>query len=203
VVVPKLRTFGRSVLAGPAVVQKFQTFGRSVLVADLKARTFDLSAPVVPVRVPKAQTLDLNGPRLLHRRQVAQHLLLHKDPAMRVARAADIVISLPRVRNPAMRLGQAVGIGTRRMRVRISRHGNRSRRRDLGRPGRGMAERSRLRDKATRASAIARRREGDLGRSERRTRYRYTARPLRAATRQRFLEREKVAPGKPLLQRTA
>ena len=85
---------------------------------------------------------------------------------MRVARAADIVISLPRVRNPAMRLGQAVGIATRRMRVRISRHGNRSKRRDLGRTGRGMAERSRPRDKATRASAIARRGEGDLGRSE-------------------------------------
>jgi hypothetical protein len=184
---PRARTFGRSVLAGPAFVQKLRMFGRSVPVADPKARTFGLSVRadlvvvlkprmfgrsvlVVLVRVPKSQVFGLNGLRLVPRLQVVQRVLVvHNDPATRLAPVAGIVTSLVRVRisrrdsNPAMQLARVQGIGSRLARARISqREDNRSTGRGLGR--RLVPERSPLRDKETRASAIALREEDDLGR---------------------------------------
>jgi hypothetical protein len=91
---------------------------------------------------------------------------------MRLALAAGIVTRLVRVRtnrrdnNPATRTAGVAGIVTRLARVRINRRDNRSRRCDLGRPTRGVAESGPPRDKETRASAIALRGEGDLGKSE-------------------------------------
>jgi hypothetical protein len=188
---PKARTFGLSVLAGPAFVPKLRMFGRSVPVADPKARTFGLSVladlVVVPkprmfgrsvlvvlVRVPKSQAFGLNGLRLVPRLQVVLQrvLVVHNDPATRLAPVAGIVTSPVCVRisrrdnNPAMQLARAEGIGSRLARARISRReDNRSTGRGLGRRRR-VPERSPPRDKETRASAIALGEEDDLGRSE-------------------------------------
>jgi hypothetical protein len=82
---------------------------------------------VVLVRVLKSQALDLNGPRLVPRRQVAQHLLVHKDTALRLARAAGIT-TMVRVRSnrrdsPAMQLVRVPAVSSL-PRVRISRRDN-------------------------------------------------------------------------------
>ena len=155
----------RSVLAGPAVVPKLQMFGRSVLVADPKVQTLGRSVPAGLVVVPKLrmfgrgvlvrpQAFGLNGLPLAPRAQVVQHVqVVHKDLAMQLAPAVGIVTRRARVRanrrnnNPAMQLARAARTVTRLMRVRTSPRGNRH-------------------DKETRASAIALRREGDLGSSE-------------------------------------
>ena len=137
---PNARTFGRSVRVVLVIVLKFPAVLRNAPVRVRSLRIFDRSAPVVLVRVPRPQAFGLNGLRPV-RRKVAQHvLLLHNDLAMRLARAAGIV--------------------TRLVRVRINRRSNRSRRRDLRGPKRGVE-----RDKGTRASAIALRGEGDLASS--------------------------------------
>jgi hypothetical protein len=170
----RARTFGRSVLAGPVVVPKLRTFGRSVLVADPKARTFGRSVLAGPLRVPKSQAFGLNGLRLVPRLLVAQRVLVvHNNPATRLAPAAGIVTSLVRVpiirrdNNPATRLAPAAGIVTSLVRARISRRdNNRSTRRGLGRPRRPVPAHSPPRDKETRASAITLREADDLGRSE-------------------------------------
>ena len=154
---PKARTFGLSVLADLVVVPKLRMFGRSVL--------------VVLVRVPKSQAFGLNGLRLVPRLQVVQRVLVvHNDPATRLAPAAGIVTSLVRVRinrrdsNPAMQLARVEGIGSRLVRARISRRdNNRSTQRGLGR---GVPEHSPPSDKETKASAIALRVEDDLARTE-------------------------------------
>jgi len=164
-VVRKFRMFGPSVLAGPAVVPKLQMFGRSVLVADPKVQTLGRSVPAGLVVVPKLrmfgrgvlvrpQAFGLNGLPLAPRVQVVQHVqVVHKDLAMQLAPAVGIVTRRARVRanrrnnNPAMQLARAARTVTRLVRVRTSPRGNRH-------------------DKETRASAIALRREGDLGSSE-------------------------------------
>jgi hypothetical protein len=136
--------FGRSVRAVQVAVPKFRVVVRNAPVRVRSLRTFDRSAR----RVPKSQAFDLNGLRLVLRiRGVQRVLVVHIDPAMRLARAAGIV--------------------TRPVRVRSNRRdNNRSRQRALGRLGRGAAERSPPRDKVTRASAIALTGEDDLAGSE-------------------------------------
>jgi hypothetical protein len=131
-------------------------FDRSVLVADQRRQAFDL-----------------HGLRLVPRIQVVQRVLVvHHDLATRLALAAGIVTRLARVcvsrrdNNPAMQLARVAGIVTRLVRARISRRDNNRRRRGLGRPRRGVAERSPPRDKVTTASAIALRGEGDLASSK-------------------------------------
>jgi hypothetical protein len=129
---------------------------------------------VVLLRVLKFQALDLNGLQLVHRRRVVQDVLeVHKDLAIRLARAAGIVTRLARVRitradnNPAMQLARVVDTATRPAHVRLSRRdNNRSRRRGLSQRGAGVAALSPLGDKAIRASAIALKGEGDLGSSK-------------------------------------
>jgi hypothetical protein len=143
-------------------------------VADPKARTFGRSVLAGPLRVPKSQAFGLNGLRLVPRLLVAQRVLVvHNNPATRLAPAAGIVTSLVRVpiirrdNNPATRLAPAAGIVTSLVRARISRRdNNRSTRRGLGRPRRRVPAHSPPRDKETRASAIALREADDLGRSE-------------------------------------
>jgi len=123
-VVRKFRMFGRSVLAGPAVVPKLQMFGRSVLVADPKVQTLGRSVPAGLVVVPKLrmfgrgvlvrpQAFGLNGLPLAPRVQVVQHVqVVHKDLAMQPAPAVGIVTRRARVRvnrrnnNPAMQLAR-------------------------------------------------------------------------------------------------
>jgi hypothetical protein len=160
--------FGRSVRAVQVAVPKFRVVVRNAPVRVRSLRTFDRSAR----RVPKSQAFDLNGLRLVLRiRGVQRVLVVHIDPAMRLARAAGIVTRPVRVRSnrrdndPATRLARAAGIVTRPVRVR-RRDNNRSRQRALGRLGRGAAERSPPRDKVTRASAIALTGEDDLAGSE-------------------------------------
>jgi hypothetical protein len=65
---------------------------------------------------------------------------------------------------PAMQLARVADIVTRLAHVPLSRRdNNRSRRRGLSQRGAGVAAPSPLGDKVIRASAIALRREGDLG----------------------------------------
>jgi hypothetical protein len=136
------------------VVPKLRTFGRSVLVADPKDRTFGRSVLAGPVVVPRLRTFG---------RSV---LVEHNDPATRLARAAGIVTRLVRANRranrPAMQVARLAGIVTRLVRVNINRRGN-NRRRDPGRP---RPEGSPARAKETRANAIALRGEGDLGSGE-------------------------------------
>jgi hypothetical protein len=165
---PKARTFVLSVQVVLVIVLKFRVVVRNDLVRVRKLRIFDPSALVVVAHVLRSQAFGLNGLRPVRRKVVQHVLVVHNDAAMRLARAVGIVTRLVRVRinlrdnNPAIQPARAAGIVTRQVRVRI----NRSRRRDPGRPRRGVAERGLPRAKVTRASAIALREEGGLASSK-------------------------------------
>jgi hypothetical protein len=161
--------FGRSVLAGLAVVLKLRMFGRSVLVGDLKARTFGRSVQVVLVVVLKFRVVGLNAPvrvrslRTFGRSAPVVLVRLLKSQAFDlnglqlVPRILVVQCVLVVHNDPAMQLAQVAGIGIRLVRVRVSPRDNNP-----------AMQRGRVVDIVTISQRGKRSRRRDLGRPRRR-----------------------------------
>jgi hypothetical protein len=121
-VVPKLRMFGRSVPVGLAVVPKLRTFSRSVPVGLAVAPKFRIFGRSVPVEDPKVRTFGRNAPMVLVRVPKSQALDLN---GLRLVHRHRVVQDVLKVHNdPTIRLARAAGIVTRLARVRITQRDN-------------------------------------------------------------------------------